>query len=60
MGFPSKMSVFDSIAKTVHDDGEYVVTITVERHDNKPITPEQAEAVLTRTVPILFIQRKMY
>ena len=57
MGFPSKMSVLGNIAKAIHNDGEYIVTITVERWDNKPIAQEEAERVLTRALPTMFIQR---
>lgn len=51
------MCVLGNIAKALHGDGEYMVTITVERRDNKPIAPEEAEAVLTRALPTMFIQR---
>jgi hypothetical protein len=60
MGFPSKMFANGSVATISHDNGEYIVTITVERKAGKPITPEEAEAILTRTVPLMFIQRSRY
>jgi len=60
MSFGSKLSIDHNIARSVHDDGEYKITITVERHGAQPITERDAELALTRTIPLMFNQRTTF
>jgi hypothetical protein len=57
MGFESKLAIDHNIATAVREDGEYKITLTLERRDNKPITEREAQIVLTRNLGALFGQR---
>jgi hypothetical protein len=58
MSFPTKLTVNEkNVASNTQDDGEFIITVSVHRHDKKPITAEEAERALTKTIPLMFIQR---
>jgi hypothetical protein len=58
MSFPAKLKVDEkNVASNTHDDGEFIITVSVHRHGNKPITAEEAERALTKTISLMFIQR---
>lgn len=59
MSFPAKLKVDEkNVASNTHDDGEFIISVSVHRHGNKPITAEEeAERALTKAIPFMFIRR---
>jgi hypothetical protein len=58
MSFPTKLKVDErNVASNTHDDGEFIITVSAHRRGNKPITADEAERALTKTISLMFIQR---
>ena len=59
-GFGNKLSIDNNVARAVRTDGDYTITLIVERRDGKEITERDASIVLTKNIQLMFHQQTSY
>ena len=54
------MRIENDVATIEHVADDYRIVVVIERQDGAALSREEAEAELTRTLPLLFNQRVKY